>query len=86
MNNYRIIAYLQPFILEQKIELYENKNCVNIIKCTFNEMEPLLLELIEKHNIKDITFAGNAHIYSYKLKTDIISKYNKKDINITVLE
>ena len=86
MNNYRIIAYLQPFILEQKIEVYKNGECMNVIKCTFNEMESMILELVEKYNIKDITLAGNAHIYSYKLKTDIVSKYDKKDINITVLE
>lgn len=86
MSKYSIIAYLQPFILEQKIEVYKDGECMNIMKCTFNEMESMILELVEKYNIKEITLAGSAQIYSYKLKTDLISKYDKKDINITVLE
>lgn len=86
MSKYSIIAYLQPFILEQKIEVYKDGECMNIMKCTFNEMESMILELVEKYNIKEITLAGSAQIYSYKLKSDLISKYSQKNININILE
>lgn len=80
-----VLALIQPFILKQKVSVYENGKCVETIKCRYDDLEDTIMNFVHGYNIHKINIAGQNILYSIKLKERLLAKYaNNKDLEIDI--
>ena len=79
-----IMAYIQPFILKQKVSVYKDGKCIETIKCRFDELEDTIMGFVKGYGLKKINLAGQNPAYSIKIKDRLISKYTDKELDIDI--
>lgn len=75
-----IVVKVEPFVMEQKILVYKNGECVKIAKCTMENMADGISSLAHQYNINIVDIADKS-AFSKKLKEKLsLSKYGKMTI------
>ena len=82
MNDH-ITAFIRSFVLEQEVDVYQNGECVKTVKCTLDNIEKVINNLIKEYNISQIDIAGSKE-YAFKIKEHLQTKYSKFKDNLKI--
>ena len=83
MNN--IVVLFQPFVLKQKIIVYNNQEFINEYEVDIDAISTLVETLVKNNPIKSIKITGNRN-YINKYQAEIISRIpSDRDIDISIL-
>lgn len=88
MENNHIVCMIHPFVMEQEISVYRNGECIKTAKCTLDNVEETILNLVSEQKIRKIDLAGN-QLYSLKVKENLenaktVSTDFTKNLEITI--
>ena len=86
MENKFIVARIDPFLLEQEIRVYENRECIREVSCNIKEFCTKVYQLCEEYDIKDVNFKGGKFIAMKFQKDFLNNKFGKRDISINILD
>ena len=82
MDNY-ITCCIHPFIVNQKVAVYKNGECIKQVKVPLNSLQESLYMLCKENDIKEIGLGGN-RLYGLKLKDEFTAnKYANDGIKIS---
>ena len=82
MDNY-ITCCIHPFIVNQKVAVYKNGECIKQVKVPLNSLQESLYMLCKENDIKEISLGGN-RLYGLKLKDEFTAnKYVDDGIKIS---
>ena len=79
-----IIASIRPFVMNQKVAVYLNGECVKTLECKIDEIEKTISALIDTYKVNQIDLVEKAHMYSPQIKDHLVSQYADKELNIKV--
>lgn len=82
MDNY-ITCCIHPFIVNQKVAVYKNGECVKQAKVPLNSLQESLYALCKENDIKEIRLGGS-QLYGLKLKDEFMAnKYANDGIEVS---
>lgn len=83
----KIIAFVEPFSIEQKVFVYEEGLLIDQNKCELEKIDENIDGLSKKHDINNIHIIGPIQ-YTKKVKEKIenyeINKYNNNNLSISL--
>lgn len=84
MNNH-IVVQFEPFILQQKIIVYVNGECVSYSYATIEKLVDTIEALKSEYNIKQIELYGYRD-YLSRYQALMKTKFSNDDCNIEIIE
>lgn len=79
-----IIASIRPFVINQKIGVYLNGECVEALECKIDDIEKTISALVDKYKVNQIDLVEKNNMYSPQIKDRLTTKYADKELNINI--
>lgn len=79
-----IIASIRPFVINQKIDVYLNGECVEALECKIDDIEKTISALVDKYKVNQIDLVEKNNMYSPQIKDRLTTKYADKELNINI--
>lgn len=84
----KIVTRIYPFVLNQKVLVYKNNECVKEVECPLNKLEDTLYNLCKEYDIQEVDLGGNEQ-FNINLKDNIerygLSNYDQFQINVNLV-
>lgn len=72
-----IVTMIHPFVMEQEVCVYQNGECVKVVKCTLDDIEKTCIDLCNEFDI-DIIDTKGGQLYAMKMKKHLEDKVDTK--------
>ena len=73
----KIVTRIYPFVLNQKVLVYKNNECVKEVECPLNKLEDTLYNLCKEYDIQEVDLSGNEQ-FNINLKDNIQNHFHLK--------
>lgn len=84
MDKY-ITCCIHPFVINQKVAVYKNGECIKRVKVPLSSLQESLYALCKENDIKEIRLGGS-QLYGLKLKDEFMAnKYANDGIKVSFL-
>lgn len=84
MDKY-ITCCIHPFVINQKVAVYKNGECIKRVKVPLSSLQESLYALCKENDIKEIRLSGS-QLYGLKLKDEFMAnKYANDGIEVSFL-
>lgn len=76
-----IVVKLQPFVLEQEVQVYKNGNCIKVSKSNLSNLDENIAVQAKLFNIKNVDLAGDKN-FTQRIKERLTQNKFNLDLNI----
>lgn len=81
--NYIVTISINLFCFKQKIQIFQDNNCINFIEIPVDNINSIIEELCNKYTIDKIIFVNNNYL-SRKIMENLTKYLEDKEIHIKI--
>lgn len=84
----KIVGNIQPFVMDSKLYVYDDGNCVEVKETDIDNINHNIFVLVDKYNIDQVDLAGpQSFLKGIKDKFDLaqMNKYDTKKVNMKLI-